>query len=126
MTYYKRVHIGGSRFYRITGRTELFPSVTTILSVIGKKFISRWETGLALTKFRSRVEERVVDGSVAEITTQEMDGWFEVRGTQHFVLCSNLFYSSHPNRRRTRNQVCNSGQPATLGHGRTNILRTCS
>ena len=76
--YYKRVHINGSRFYRITGRSELFPSVTTILSVIGKKFISRWETGLALGKFRSRVEERVVDGSVAEISAQEMDVWFEV------------------------------------------------
>ena len=75
----KRVQINGSRFYRIAGQKNLMPSVTTVLSVIGKKFLSRWETNLALGKIRSRVEERIQEGNVDRVTAAEMDAWIQVR-----------------------------------------------
>lgn len=75
MSKIQRVTIGGNRFYRVPGAKDLLPSVTTVLSVISKKFVSRWETGVALTKFRSRLDERLVAGTSGSISVEELDLW---------------------------------------------------
>jgi hypothetical protein len=36
----RRLTIGGARFYEIPGRTQLYPSVTTVLGVISKKVLA--------------------------------------------------------------------------------------
>jgi hypothetical protein len=70
-----RVTIGANRFYRVPGSKDLMPSVTTVLSVISKKFVNRWETGLALTKFRSRLGERLTAGTAGTISPDELNAW---------------------------------------------------
>lgn len=70
-----RVSINGNRYYRVG--TQLFPSVTTVLSVISKKFVSRWETGLALTKFRQRLDERIQSGTADSINLRDLESWTE-------------------------------------------------
>ncbi len=70
-----RVTIGNSRFYRVPGSKDLMPSVTTVLSVISKRFVNRWETGLALDKFRSRLGERLTAGTAGSISREELEAW---------------------------------------------------
>lgn len=62
---------------QIPGKTQLYPSVTTVLSVISKKFVTRWETNLALQKFRERLSERLDAGTAHAVNAQEMDVWME-------------------------------------------------
>ena len=69
----ERVTIRGGRYYRLLETNELFPSVTTVLSVIKKGFLPRWEAKLAVSKFRSRIDERLKQQG--SISPQDLEVW---------------------------------------------------
>ena len=54
----RRVEVGGERFYAIDGR--LYPSVTTVLSVVGKPALVRWAKKVALEYVREAVRGSAV------------------------------------------------------------------
>lgn len=71
----ERLTLRGGRYYRILETNETFPSVTTVLSVIGKKFLPRWEAKLAVSKFRSRLDQRLRDGTLAGVSESDIEAW---------------------------------------------------
>jgi hypothetical protein len=71
----ERLTIKGGRFYRVLETNEVFPSVTTVLSVVGKKFLPKWEAKLAVSKFRASIDERLRMGDMSSISQEELDTW---------------------------------------------------
>lgn len=66
-----RVQLNGVRYYKVEGYEELFPSVTTVLSVIAKPALVPWARNVALNQVRASLTERV--GGAAWITPE----WIE-------------------------------------------------
>jgi len=63
----------GGRFYRVEGYDELFPSVTTVLSVIAKPALVPWARNVALESVKEALLERTQEGPV-ELTPEWVDG----------------------------------------------------
>lgn len=63
----------GTRVYQVDGYEESFPSVTTVLNVIGKHYLVPWAKNLALANAKATLESRMQANQFGEMSVTVFD-----------------------------------------------------
>ena len=104
----RRVHQNGNGFYRVDGREELYPSVTTVLGVISKPALIPWAKNISLEKVKVSLLDRnggeitIAESWVSEIIADAKKRPDQVRdeaadfGTQAHIIIEALIKGQEP------------------------------